>query len=191
MKSSLLRFWLTFFVVLSGACLRAELEFSGFSISPTFQLFIVRDTEADKTSGWLTMGQSFRGYTLKSFDKNREVITVQHDGRDLEIRLKESKIKDGKLTVEGSVSVVNGQKVEGVRVALFLGEESVIPLSGSVRLAITPTRMVDGNMKYAAKFITTTEGKEVILAAPTLVALPGQPFAIQVGEYGYKFVPQP
>jgi hypothetical protein len=190
MKSDLIRFCLTFFVVLFGSCLRAELEFSGFSVSPTFQLFVVRDMEDDKSSGWLRMGQSFRGYTLKSFDKNREVITVQKDGRDLEIRLKQSKIKDGKLTVEGTVSVVGGEKIEGVRVSLFIGEESVIPLSESVRLAITPTRMADGNMKYAAKFITITEGKEVILASPTLVALPGQPFAIQVGEYGYKFVPQ-
>ena len=191
MQSNLRRFWLTFLVVLFGSCLRAELEFSGFSISPTFQLFIVRDTEAEKTSGLLKMGQSFRGYTLKSFDKNREVLTVQKDGRDFKIRLKESKIKDGKLTVEGTVTVVNGQKVEGVRTALFLGEESVMPLSESVRLAITPTRMADGNMKYAAKFIIITGGKEVILTSPTVVALPGNPFAVQVGEYGYMFVPQP
>lgn len=109
----------------------------------------------------------------------------------MEIRLKESKIKDGKLTVEGTVSVVNGQKIEGVRVALFLGEESVFPLSESVRLAITPTRMADGNMKYAAKFIAITDGKEDVLSVPTIVAKPGNPFAIQVGEYGYKFVPQP
>lgn len=190
MKSHPIRFGLLAFAFFLGSCLRAELEFSGFSITPTFQLFVVRDTENNQTSGWLSLGNTFRGYTLKSFDKTREIMTVQKDGRDLEIRLKESKIKDGKLTVEGTVSVVNGQKIEGVRVSLFIGEESVIPLSESVRLAITPTRMADGNMKYAAKFITITEGKEVILASPTLVALPGQPFAIQVGEYGYKFVPQ-
>ena len=46
-------------------------------------------------------------------------------------------------------------------------------------------------MRYAVKFVTITDGEEVIVASPTLVALPGQPFAIQIGDYGYKFVPQP
>ena len=184
-------FVLFLLVVLFSSGLRGELEFSAFVVLPKSELFVLRDLEQDQSSGFLNLGQSFRGYTLKSFDKNREVITVQKDGRDVEIRLKESKIKDGKLIVEGTVTVLNGQKVEGVRVSFFIGEESVIPLSESLRLSITPTRMADGNMKYAAKFITITEGKEVILASPTVVAKPGNPFAIQVGEYGYKFVPQP
>jgi hypothetical protein len=146
--------------------------------------------EGDKSSGWFRIGQSFRGYTLKSFDKNREIITVQKDGLDLEIRLKESKIKDGKITIEGTVSIGNNQKIEGIRVSLFIGEESIIQFSESTRLAITPTRLANGNMKYSAKFITTTEGKEVILAAPALVTLPSSPFSVSVGEYGYSFDPQ-
>jgi len=103
-----------------------------------------------------------------------EVITVQKNGQDLEIRLKESKIQDGKLTVEGAISFLNGQELEGVRVSLFIGEESVIPLSESVRLSITPTRTAEGHMKYAAKFITITEGKEKVCFVPCRRGFAGQ-----------------
>ena len=180
-----------FLVVLLSSGLRGELEFSAFVVLQKSELFVLRDLEQDQTSGFLNLGQSFHGYTLKSFDKNREVVTVQKDGRDFEIRLKESKVKDGKLTVAGMVSALNGQKAEGVRVSLFIGEESVIPLSESVRLSITPTRTAEGHMKYAAKFITITEGKEKVVLCPAVVALPGSPFAVEVGEYGYQFAPQP
>ncbi|MCE2862984.1 MAG: hypothetical protein LW690_11060 [Opitutaceae bacterium] len=183
--------FLVLFFVLFSAGLRGELEFSAFLVLPKSELFVLRDKEQDQGSGFLHLGQSFRGYTLKSFDKNREVITVQKNGQDLEIRLKESKIQDGKLTVEGAISFLNGQELEGVRVSLFIGEESVIPISETVRLAITPTRMADGNMKYAVRFITMTEGKEEVVSCPTVVALPGSPFAVKVGEYGYRFAPQP
>ena len=180
-----------FLVVLLSSGLRGQLEFSAFVVLPKSELFVLRDLEQDQTSGFLNLGQSFHGYTLKSFDKNREVVTVQKDGRDLEIRLKVSKIKDGKITVAGMVSALNGQKAEGVRVSLFIGEESVIPLSESVRLSITPTRTAEGHMKYAAKFITITEGKEKVVLCPAVVALPGSPFAVKVGAYGYQFAPQP
>ena len=183
--------FLVLFFVLFSAGLRGELEFSAFLVLPKSELFVLRDKEQDQGSGFLHLGQSFRGYTLKSFDKNREVITVQKNGQDLEIRLKESKIQDGKLTVEGAISFLNGQELEGVRVSLFIGEESVIPLSESVRLSITPTRTAEGHMKYAAKFITITEGKEKVVSCPAVVALPGSPFAVEVGEYGYQFAPQP
>ena len=190
MKSNFIFSWLTLIFVVFSSCLRAEIEFSGFSISPASQLFFMSDKEGDKSSGWFRIGQSFRGYTLKSFDKNREIITVQKDGLDLEIRLKESKINDGKITIEGTVSIGNNQKIEGIRVSLFIGEESIIQFSESTRLAITPTRLANGNMKYSTKFITTTEGKEVILAAPALVTLPSSSFSVRVGEYGYSFDPQ-
>lgn len=89
-------------VVLFSSGLRGELEFSAFVVLPKSELFVLRDLEQDQTSGLLNLGQSFRGYTLISFDSKREVITVEKDGNTTEIRLKDSKVKDGSGVVHVS-----------------------------------------------------------------------------------------
>lgn len=192
-----------FLVLLISSGLRGELEFSAFAIFPKSQLFVLRDKELDQTSGWITIGQSFLGHTLKSFDQKREVVTVQKDGRDLEIQLRESKIKDGKITVAGAISFGKAQRVDGlqkkdevrtaneVRAVLFFDEENVIPLNQNVNLFIKPIHRADGNVEYLSRFVIRAEdGSEKAVSFPRVGHIPGHPFAIQVGDYGYRFVPQ-
>jgi hypothetical protein len=84
-----------FLVVLLSSGLRGELEFSAFVVLPKSELFVLRDLEQDQTSGFLKLGQSFRGYTLKAFDQNREVISLEKEGKITDIRLKDSKVRNG------------------------------------------------------------------------------------------------
>jgi hypothetical protein len=169
--------------------LRAEIEFSGFFSTSKEALFSLWDTETQRSSGWLKIGQSFGGYALVSFDHEQDVIALQHGERLLKIPLRASKVKDGRATISGSLKFLN-EKVEGVRASLFFGEEASFPLKNGIIFRIKPERRSDGNILYHAKFIAAGEdGSEKVLSAPSVVAIAGKPFGIQVGDFGYSFSP--
>jgi hypothetical protein len=107
----------------------------------------------------------------------------------LKIPLRSSKVKDGRAKIRGSLRFLN-EKIDGVHASLFFGEEASFPLKNGFVLRLKPEQRPDGNILYHAKFIATGEdGAEKVLSVPSVVALPGQPFGIQVGDYGYSFTP--
>ena len=170
--------------------LRAELQFSGFFQTPKESLYSLSDTENNVSSGWLKIGQSFRGYTVVSFDREREVITLKKAEQSLELHLRESKVKDGKMTISGIITLGLGEQLGGVRASIFLGEETVFPLKDGVTLHLTAKRLPDGNMLFRSRFVLRQkDGTEKIESAPTVTTRPGQPFAVRVGELGYQFTP--
>jgi hypothetical protein len=172
-----------------AASLRAEIEFSGFFTTSKDAFFSVTDTETQRSSGWLKIGQSFGSYTVLSFDREQDVITLKQGERPLKIPLRASKIKDGRATISGSLKFMH-ERVEGVRASLFFGEEASFPLANGITFRIKPERRPDGNILYHAKFIAIGEGgTEKVLSAPSVVAIPGQPFGIQIGDFGYSFAP--
>ena len=169
--------------------LRAEVEFCGFFTTSKEALFSLTDTETQRSSGWLKIGQSFGSYTLLSFDREPDVITLKQGERLLKIPLRAPKVKDGRATISGSLKFLN-QKVEGVRASLVFGEEASFPLQNGIAFRIKPERLPDGNILYHAKFIATgPDGAEKVLSTPSVVAIPGLPFGIQIGDFGYSFAP--
>lgn len=169
--------------------LRAEIEFSGFFTTSREALFSLSDTETKRSSGWLKIGQSFGSYTLLSFDREQDVITLKQGEQLLKIPLRASKVKDGRATISGSLKFLN-EKVEGVRASLFFGEETSFPLKNGITFRIKPEQRPDGNIVYHAKFIAAGEdGAEKVLSAPSVVAIPGKQFGIQIGDFGYSFTP--
>ncbi len=176
-------------LLLTTLGLKAEIEFSGFFTTSKEALFSLVDTDAERSSGWLKIGQSFGGYTLDYFDREREIITLKQGERLLKISLRVSKIKDGRATISGSLKFLN-EKVEGVRASLFFDEEASFPLKNGIIFRIKPERRPDGNILYHAKFIAAGEdGSEKVLSTPSVTVIPGQPFGIQVGDFGYSFTP--
>lgn len=169
--------------------LKAEIEFSGFFATSKEAFFSLTDTDSKRSSGWLTIGQVFEGHAVVSFDHEREIITLKKGEHMLVIPIRSAKVKAGRATITGSLKFLN-EKVEGVRASLFFGEEASFPLKNGVIFRIKPQPFHDGNIVYHAKFISIDKnGAEQVLAAPSVVAIPGKPFGIQVGEFGYSFAP--
>ena len=169
--------------------LKAEIEFSGFFTTSKEAFFSLTDTEAKRSSGWLKIGQSFGNYTVMSFDSEHEIITLKQDERSLKIALRASKVRDGRATIRGSLKFMN-EKVEDLRASLFFGEEATFPLKNGITFRIKPEQLPDGNILYRAKFVAMDkEGVEKTLSSPSVVAIPGKPFGIQIGDFGYSFTP--
>lgn len=169
--------------------LKAEMEFSGFFTTSTEALFLLTDTETRRSSGWLKIGQSFDAWTVVSFDRAHDVITLKKGGESVKIPLRASKVKNGRATISGSLTFPNGH-IEGVRATLFVGEEASFPLQNGVTFHLKPEQRPDGNILYRARFVAIgKDGREQTLSSPSVVAIPGQPFGIQIGDFGYSFAP--
>jgi len=176
-------------LILSTLGLRAEIEFSGFFITSKEALFSLTETEGHRSSGWLKVGQSFGDYGVVSFDREHEIITLRQGGQLRQVPLRAAKAKDGRMTIRGTLTFPNEQ-VEGVRTSLFFGEETVFPLQHGVTFRIKPERLPDGNILYRSKFVgLDKDGAEQTLSSPTVIAIPGLPFGIQIGDFGFSFKP--
>jgi hypothetical protein len=177
-------------LALTAASLRAEMQFSGFFLTTDESLFTLSDKDSGESSGWLKVGESFHSYTIRSFDRGHEVITVEKDGQSLRLSLRESKVKDGKMTINGTITLLPGQRVQSVRASLFLGEEEVFPLKEGVFLHLTAERRPDGTILYQPRLVTRDEdGKESSESWPYILTPPGGEFAIRIGDLGFSFKP--
>jgi hypothetical protein len=176
-------------LVLSALCLRAELEFAGYFATTREAQFKLTEREAQRTSGWLRLGQSFAGYTLTGFDRARETITLHRAGETLTLPLRLAKVKEGKTTINGSVQLF-GEQIDGVQAALFIDEESAFPLKDGVVLRITPQRRPDGSIVYRSAFdLRKPDGSIEQRATPDVIARPGTSFGVRMGEVGFEFKP--
>jgi len=175
---------------ISAASLQADLQFAGFFTTAKESFYSLTEVESNVSSGWLKRGQSFRGYTIMSFDEEHDVITLKKSDQTLELRLKDSKVKSGKMTITGSIVVGVNEQIESVRASLFLGEEAVFPIKDGVTLHLTPEMRLDGNIRYRSRFVTKVEnGNEEVTTAPDVVTRVGQSFGIRAGSFGYTFKP--
>jgi len=177
-------------LALSAASLRAELQFTGYFLTTNESLFTLSDKGSGESSGWLRVGESFHSYTIKSFDREHEVITVEKDGRPFRLNLRESKVKDGKMTIDGTITLWPGQRVQSVHASLFLGEEEVFPLKEGESLHLTAERRPDGDILYHPRLVTQDkDGKESSDLWPDIITPQGGEFSIRVGNLGFSFKP--
>jgi hypothetical protein len=91
MKTAVVVFALAILV----ASLRAELALTGIMITAERPMFAL-SSEQEKTSGWITIGQSFDGYTIVAFDPESELLAVEKDGKRQELRLRQAKVGEAK-----------------------------------------------------------------------------------------------
>jgi hypothetical protein len=82
-------------LAMSIASLRAELALTGIMITAERPMFVL-SSEQEKTSGWITIGQSFDGFTIVAFDPESELLAVEKDGKRQELRLRQAKVGEAK-----------------------------------------------------------------------------------------------
>lgn len=178
-------------LALFGATLRADIEFVGILVTSQSTRFALTDTSAGKTD-WVGAGQKFAGYTIGAYDRKEDLLTLTRDGADLRLRLKnDARIQDARFELTGAITFGADEKIEVQRATLLFDQENIFPLRDGITYRITPTRDEDGNIRYTiAVERVVADNKKEKLSAPTIVALPGRPFKIQVGELGFAFTPR-
>jgi hypothetical protein len=181
------RLLFTFALLVTG--LRAEIQFAGFFVTTQDARFTLSDTTDGRSSGWLRIGQSFRDHRVVSFDRQREVLTLEYDGATREVPLRTARIKAGKATVAGRITFPGGQ-LDGVYASLFLWEETAFPLRDGATLFLLPEGRPDGSVLYRARFVLRQpDGSDDVVTAPAVIARAGSSFGVQMGEMGFTFQP--
>jgi hypothetical protein len=70
----------------------AALEFSAYLTAHDQVQVLLTDLDTGSRSRWLTIGDSFRGHVLVTFEKDQEAITLDQAGRSIVLRLKDSRV---------------------------------------------------------------------------------------------------
>ena len=177
--------------LLVASPLAAKIEFTGYFIGGGKTSVALSDTETN-ASAWLSIGDQFGDYTVEACDIEEETVTLSGPRDTMKVRLKaDGKVKEGRFVVTGTFRIGSGPLVKVSAATLIVGVENVMPLDENVILRITPEVMSDGNLRYRNSFERKgPDGKFEAFSAPTVLAKPGQQFAIRVGQYEYSFAPK-
>ena len=177
-------------ILVSALSLRAEIQFAGYFSTASESVFTLVDKDSNESSTWLKMGDSFHSYTVSGFDRESEVITLEKDGNALHLRLRESKVRDGRMTVEGTMTTWPDKGIQSFHASFYLGEEQTFPLGKGRILHVTASRLADGTIRYQPSVvIRESDGKETSESWPFVVTAPGGEFSLRVGDIGFSFKP--
>jgi hypothetical protein len=173
------------------AVARAEIEFVGILVTPKMTLFALTDTTTGGTQ-WLPRGERIAGHVIGEFDAKTDTLLVTRDKTELRLRLKDdAKVKSARLELTGTVTLGETEKFEITRATLLLDEENVFPLKDGITYRITPSRRDDGTLQYRLaikRAVSETSSQQI--SAPAVIALPGQPFSVQMDGFVFAFTPR-
>jgi len=102
--------------------LAAPFEFAGYVSVANKRLLRLTDLADGSSSGWLEIGQSFRGYTLVTFDEKKDVLTLKNDSEILLLSLKEAKIASAEENSKKSVRKKRPPEYAGTSYAMRRGD---------------------------------------------------------------------
>jgi hypothetical protein len=170
---------------------RADIEFIGILATSQARHFALGDTATGKTD-WVTLGNTFGGYTVASYEPRDDTLLLRRDGSDLRLRLKDdAKVKAARLELTGSITFGAADRIEIERATLVFDQENIFPAQNGITYRITPTRMPDGTIRYRADIERVLAPNKVErLSSPAVVALPGQQFSIRIDDLGFSFKPR-
>jgi hypothetical protein len=109
------------------------LEVVGYTKSANGCLFVLYDVEAKQNSLWITLGQDWRGYTLKSFEPRTEKLTVSKDTKDYVVSFRISKVGQATSVVtltKGTYELVDGTVVYSPEAQMKIGEKLIFSPTG-------------------------------------------------------------
>ncbi len=173
----------------AAGALRGDIEFTGFMHGSGRGLYSLRDTEDKTSSGWMRIGETFRGYTIESFDPDRETVVLRNSGKSVERRLRDSKVANGNRVIFGTIRV-GAETDGGIRAALYPGEESSFPVKDGVTLFLQIDPLPDGMLNVRSRFVVAQDsGEEKVITIAPFVARPGVAFGAWEGDLRFSFRP--
>jgi hypothetical protein len=92
------RFLLAILFMAAASGAQGALEFSGYFGAANEIRFQISDPDAGQSSHWLRIGDSFRGYVVKSFSPTDEILTVARAESVVRLPLKRARVKTASAT---------------------------------------------------------------------------------------------
>lgn len=107
---------------LVGLC-RGALEFSGYIQTGNEFKFTITDAANKASSGWIALGQSFKGHTLLAFDQKKEVLSVKDGESTIELPLKRARVSASQTDSSDTAAQLAAAKEELARLRVRYRDE--------------------------------------------------------------------
>ncbi len=162
----------------------AKIEFAGVFYLGDEGNFSLIDSESDRRSGWLQIGQSFQGYVIDSYDRTTEVLQLVSSEERLELRLRPSVVKSERIIIRGNIRIGDETEIAIDNALVVLGEEAKFPIDENTWMRLNVRRVQRGLPPGAGPVIVAGP------AAPDSQALSPRPEGVAGGplyEYTMNF----
>lgn len=164
--------------------------------------FVFADESTGYRSSWIPLGSVIEGsYRVAVYDPKSETATLAKGGETRKISLNNSRVREGKPKtvhpelITGEIILSQGavQNTQAI-LKLKIGESQRFDLGNGNTLEVKPIIDKDGNIQY--KNIFEQKSKDGAAAPfrekfPTITALPGRPFSMNVRDVKIDFFPDP
>lgn len=173
-----------------AAALAAEIEFTGVFYLGDKGHFSLVESDTGTKSRWLQIGNTFQGYRVESYDRDKGVLEIAASAQRLFLSLRPSVIQEAKVTIQGKLQVAAEREIEIKNAVLVLGEESRFPIDDKTWVRVRVVKADGGNFRYEIHFEEKDEDDQVVLlSAPTVIAAPNQSFSVQAGNNSFSYEP--
>lgn len=169
--------------------LSASIEFAGVFYLGNEGSFSLVNTETGEKSGWVRIGQSFDGYTIDSYDRDKAVLRlVSPAGGHKELALRASLIQAEKVTIKGKLRIGAGEEIDVGDAVLVVGEEARFPIGENrwLRVKVDRDRPHPGARRAGVVRVIGGDGSEAVQSAAMPATPPAQPRPLYVYEMAFE-----
>lgn len=126
-----------------------HIEFAGYSSIAKDRLFVLYDADAKESSLWIKLGQTWRGYTVRSFDPKTERLTLKMEKTELILSLRNAKV--GKAVVlpglvKGTYTLLDGTLIYSPDAQLKLGTGVLVSSPTGLMVSDDEQKIVGGDL---------------------------------------------
>ena len=129
------------------------LQFNGVLSTGKEKHFGLSSSQSGAKSSWLTLGESFEGYTLKSFDDQAQTLLLEHEGKTEPLSMAAGSITkaDTKATLSDAQEVIQKMHFEDMLTkAIEQQKQMVVKMSGQVAGKAGVPRTPEEKAEFAA-----------------------------------------
>lgn len=142
-----LRFFVAGMLVLAAARAQAEILLHGVVKHGERYLFsLSRDAEAD--SHWLLLGADFAGYKLKNYDADRGLLTLEADGKQIQVHLPDSRVRSATLRPE-DLQQFSDADLESLGFHRIMGGETGAKIARAAHITLAELRALNPDLNFA------------------------------------------
>jgi hypothetical protein len=167
---------------------RAEIQFKGLTTTARGTKFSLYSTE-DQTSKWVSVGESFAGYSVDRFSGGEDVLVLKSGERVLELRIEQASIPiDNSIAVDAAIKELTATFGEG-----FVVHGTVSVQEGVMTIKDEPLVRLPKGQSIAADWITINLSTRIMKAENARMPLrseDGRESILRAGSY-IAFFPPP
>lgn len=103
-------------------------EFSGYFSIGKQHLFVLTNLQTQESSGWLTVGGAFQGFTIETFEAEGDFLVLRYGAQRSRVPLKASRVVESKR--KRNLRTTSSEMEGGSKLRMTMTRDGVLSLNG-------------------------------------------------------------